>query len=168
MQFNNGFASFLTSSSWNSIEVLAQLSVINTYHYACFMAVDEECVNKLMTCQIKEEFQECLSWLGHETHYKLKTAVQRQSIIPNYLLIGMRLEDVFPQRIFHAPWLETGLCILRPLKMPASARFHVGMHTGLSPASCPLCSYSTSLGRIFVSHHFDLQLPSRTHQSLHF
>lgn len=66
------------------------------------MAVNEECVNKFMTCQAEEEFQECLTWLGHETHYKLKTAVQRQSIILNYLLIGMRLEYVFPERIFHA------------------------------------------------------------------
>lgn len=56
-----------------------------------------------MTCQTEEEFQECLTWLGHEIHYKLKTAVQRQSIILNYLLIGMRLEYVFPERIFHAP-----------------------------------------------------------------
>lgn len=124
------------------------------------MAVNEECVNKLMACQIKEEFQECMSWLGHETHYKLKTAVQRQSIIPNCLLIGMRLEDVFPERIFHAPWLETALCILRPFKMPTSASCHMGMHMGLSPALCPLCSNSKSLGHIFVSHHFDLKMAS--------
>lgn len=109
------------------------------------------------------------AWLGwHETHYKLKTAVRRQSIILNYLLIGMRLEYVFPERIFHALWLETGLSILRPLKMPALARCHTRMHMGLSPASCPLCSYSKSLGQIFVSHRFDLKLTPRTPQSLHF
>lgn len=130
------------------------------------MAVNEECVNKLMACQIKEEFQECLSWLGHETHYKLKTAVQRQSIIPNCLLIGMRLEDVFPERIFHASWLETALCILRPFKMPTSASCHMGMHMGLvlhCAPSAPIQSpWATSLWVIILTWKWH---PA---QSLHF
>lgn len=117
-------------------------------------------------CQIKEQFQECLCWLGHWTYYKLDTVIHGKPIPWENLLISMRGRCIsWKDLLCSMSWSK--IIESEPLEDVCISQLPLGLHSGLNQCLIPSPGCSQCTGRTFVSHHFVLKLTFGIPQVLH-